>query len=144
MKEWVIVACRAEAKVFERKSSQDDLQWLKTLNNKRGRKKEREFNTDRPGVSYAKFFGSCAPHELEGKHKHADEVARHFSKQIAEFIEKAFAEKRFVKLTIFSGSHFLGILKGHLSKLCKKTQVDFVPKNIERADTESISQYLAQ
>lgn len=141
MKEWIIVACRAEAKIFERNNPQEDLKWLKTLTNKKGRRKEQEFNSDKPGLSYAKFSGACSPHKLEGK-AHADEIARHFAGKISDFIRKAVKEKKLSKLTIFAGPHFLGILKSQMGKASNILEIDFIPKNIEKSQTEQIAKYL--
>lgn len=137
MKQWVIVGCRAEAKVFERYSRVDDLHWVKTLVNKKGRRKERDFETDEPGMSYAE-----RPHRLEGKHHHSEIVARHFAQQIARFIEKSYSENRFDQLTILAGAHFLGLLKAELKALTHHLEIQFVPKNVEKSQTEQIIQYL--
>ncbi|MEK7071173.1 MAG: host attachment protein, partial [Patescibacteria group bacterium] len=62
MKEWIVVACRAEAKIFERDNKLQDLRWVETLTNKKGRHKERDFESDKPGRSYAKFSMVTSPH----------------------------------------------------------------------------------
>lgn len=142
MKEWVIVACRAEAKVFERYNKTEDLRWLKTLVNKKGRRKEREFNSDEAGTSYAKFASAYHPHKLEGKHQHSEIVAQHFSQQILKFLEKSYTEKRYDQLTIIAGAHFLGLLRAEMSHLGKQLEIKFVSKNIEKAQTDRIANYL--
>lgn len=142
MKEWVVVACRAEAKFFERQNHTEDLRWLKTLTNKKGRRKEREFETDEPGTSYAKFGSACHPHKLEGKHQHAEIIAEHFSQQIIKFLEKSFSEKRFDQLTIIAGAHFLGQIRAESHHLEKQLEIHFIPKNIEKAKIEQIVNYL--
>lgn len=142
MKEWVVVACRAEAKIFVRNNKVEELRWLKTLTNKKGRRKEREFNTDEPGTSYAKFGFACHPHKLEGKHQHAEIVARHFAQQISKFLEKSYNEKNYNYVTIIAGAHFLGLLRTELAHLGKQLEIHFIPKNIEKAQSDRIANYL--
>lgn len=143
MREWIVTACRAEAKIFDRNNTDKDLHWLKTLTNKKGRKKEREFETDGPGFSYAKFSGTSGPHALEGKHQHSEIIANRFAKQIARFVIQAFEEKKFNKLTVFAGTHFIGLLKVQFSQLEQHCELNYIAKNIEKTQTEKIESYLA-
>lgn len=142
MKQWVVVACRAEAKIFGRQGRGEELQWIKTLSNKKGRRKEREFDTGQAGMSFAKFSAGAGPHKLEGKHSHSEIVAQHFAQQIAKFIHKSFDEKQFKELTVLAGAHFLGLLKIELKELDSFLKINFIPKNLEKAQADVIAQAL--
>lgn len=135
MKEWVVVACRSEAKIFAKDNKNDEIRWVKTLVNKKGRRKEREFETDKPGMSYSKFSSSCAPHQLEGKHSHAEIVELHFAQTIAKLLKSAFEKKLYTKATIFAGPHFLGKIKEVVVDEVRNAEFVFINKNIEKENT---------
>ena len=142
MREWIIVANRAEAKIFERDNKGQDLRWIKTFINKKGRRKERDFQTDKPGSSYAKYAAAYVPHNLEGKHSHAEIVANHFAQVLGKFIKTAHDEKLFKKATIFAGPKFLGKIKDEVSSKVKDGSLCFVDKNIEKSDSEQIKNFV--
>ncbi|MFZ3231001.1 MAG: host attachment protein [Pseudobdellovibrio sp.] len=142
MKEWVIVASRAEAKIFKRDNVTQNLQWIKTLINKKGRRKEREFETDKPGVSYARFAAVGTPHNLEGRHSHAEIVSQHFANAIGNLLKTARDEKKFDKVTVFAGPNFLGKIRHETKDQIKFGDLFFVSKNIEKAKTELIMNYM--
>ena len=142
MKEWIVVASRAEAKIFTRDSKNQDIRWVKTLVNKNGRRREREFESDKPGLSFAKFSGGGSPHCLEGKHSHADVVANHFAHTIGSFLKLARQEKRYEQGTIFAGPNFLGKIKHEMRDQVRNGDLVFIGKNIEKANTAQILNYM--
>ena len=142
MNECVVVACRSEAKIFERYNPNENLRLSKILTNRKGRYKEREFEIDENRMSYSNLSANSLPQAMECKHQRAEGIARHFAKQISDFVERAVIDKKFTKLTVFAGAHFLGILESALSRLNKDLQIAFVSKNIEKADADQIADHM--
>ncbi|MBK9294412.1 MAG: host attachment protein [Oligoflexia bacterium] len=142
MREWIVVASKAEAKVFEKRAKNKNLKWVKTLENKKGRRREREFHTDKPGLSYAKYGSLAGPHLLEGKNSHAEVIATHFAHTIGSFIKQAYAEKRFDTATVFAGPKLLGKIKKQINGESKANYLNFVDKNIEKASATKIDKFL--
>ncbi len=128
MKEWVVVACRAEAKIFQRESKQERLQWLQTIDNEKGRLKEGDFETDGLGSR---------------KHTHAEIEAENFAHDLAGFLKHAYEEKQFSKACIFANPDFLGKLKSEIRSQIKNAEFVFVSKNLERATTEEIMEHIS-
>jgi len=143
MKEWILVASRAEAKVFKRSDENKNLQWVKTLTNKKGRWRERDFEHDKPGLSHAKFSGVNMPHALETQDTHAEVVAHHFAHTIGKVLAKGYREKQFENAVIFAEPKFLGRIKKVLPNHLKNTVLTFVNKDIEKARTEEIEKQIS-
>lgn len=146
MKEWIVVACRAEAKIFERDNKDQALRWVKTLSNKKGRRKERDFDSDGPGVSFGKYSANCSPHNLEAKHSHADVIAKKFALKISNLLKSAFAEGRYKKATIFAAPRFLGKLRheieAHMKSVTKVENIFFVGTNLEKSSSSEIMAHM--
>jgi len=143
MKEWIVVASRAEAKIFERENKKTKIKWLETLTNKKGRKRERDFDRGSPGVSYAKFSGSCTPHNLEGKHSHSETISNKFAHKIGHILKSNHDLGEYKKATVFASPHLLGLIKSYLAHHPGSLEsYMFIPKNLENAKIEKILEYL--
>ena len=137
MKQLILVAARGEAKIFE-KNGGKPLRWLKTLTNKKGRKREGEFYPDLPGQSYSKFKGVSGPHTLEGKNSHATTVALKFACTIAKALQDRYNFATYDKAIIFASPKLLGAIKNETLKLAKEVSLEYIAKNIEKANTQEI------
>lgn len=137
MKKLILIASRAEAKIFLKDGAQD-LCWIKTLENKKGRRRESEFYSDLPGRSYGKFKGNSSPYRLEGKNDHATVVASKFAQGIAHFLQKEHADKHYDQAVIFAPPKLLSLIKNQTKTLAKQVYLDFIPKDIEKASNQEI------
>ncbi len=142
MREWVVVASRAEAKIFERDNKTQNLRWVETLTNKKGRRREREFESDKPGSSYAKFFKGKSPHNLEGHVTHVESVATHFAQVIARVLIKNHTQGRFKKAIVMASPKLLGKIKDEIKKPLQKEAFQFIAKNIEKLNSAEIHDHL--
>jgi len=142
MKEWIIVASRAEAKIFKRNNKIQNLEWLETLKNTKGRWKERDFENDKPGSSHAKYSAIRSPHSLQSHVSHAEAVANHFSYVIGKILNKSYHEGRFKKATIFAEPKLLGKIKKEIQEPAICNALTFITKNIEKASTDQIQKYM--
>ncbi len=141
MRQLILVASRGEAKIFEKINAQP-LRWIKTLNNKNGRRRESEFHFDLPGQSYSKFKGNSGPHNLEGKNSHITTVALKFASTIAKILEDSYHHKDYDKAVIFASPKLLGAIKEETLKLTKHVPIKFISKNIEKASTQEILDHI--
>lgn len=136
MKELFVVANKIEAKIFSKKSGR--LSLLKTLENKKGRKREREFHTDKPGQSFAKLASNMAPHSLDVRSHHTDVVRREFAHKIALFLKKHRQEFPFERLVLVAEPHFLGDLNGAIGKVVKHVTTQTVGRSMVKSPAEEI------
>ncbi len=142
MKEWILVANRAEAKIFVRESKNNRLDWKETLENKAGRRHESEFHTGKPGFNSSHFKGDFSIHALDSHFDHATIVAEKFAKKIIKILKRAHAEKKFQSLTVCAEPKFLGKLKTHSKNELSKLNIQWIAKDIEKGSTEEIFEHL--
>jgi len=138
MTEWILVASRAEAKIFERTSGRGELKWIKTFENKKGRNREGNFPGSRPGVSYGKFSGNVSPFALPGKVSHLETVALRFSKRIARYLKFRFEAHGFSKLCICAEPKLMGLIKKSLRNKVSDESIRYLSLDIEKASTDRI------
>ncbi|MGE0762957.1 MAG: host attachment protein [Bdellovibrionales bacterium] len=141
MKEWVMVASRAEAKIFKRDAKSLPLKWQRTLVNKKGRRREHDFKTDKFGQSYAKWAGSKTPHRLAPHNSHTEVVADHFAHTLAKLLRTAKHGKLYQHVTVFANPHLLGKIKKQVSAVAAKNMT-FIAKDLEKADIPHILKHL--
>lgn len=138
MKQWIVVACRAEAKIFEWDRTNKKLIWITTLANKKGRKKEREFQTDKPGMTYGKFSSANAPHGLFGKHSHIEVIAQQFARKIGYLLKSGYENGFYEAAIVFADPKLLGKIKHEIKSSKVISHLHFFAKNIEKANNEKI------
>ena len=141
MKKLILVAARGEAKVFE-KDGGKPLKWIKTLTNKKGRKRESEFHFDLPGRSFSKFKGASGPHRLEGKNSHTTTVAQKFAHAIANTIQDGCDNLGYDKAVVFASPRFISVIKKETKALAKRVPFEYIAKNIEKACTAQILEHI--
>jgi protein required for attachment to host cells len=113
--EWVVVASKAQAKIFRRTATNRPLTWVYNLVNEESRLSSREFATERPTLDADKF-----------------------ARQIAGAIKVGIDQHVFTKLHVFAEPHFLGRIKKNAPKSLKNIHVNWIGKDLEKATTEEI------
>jgi protein required for attachment to host cells len=113
--QWVVVASRAQAKVFRRIDTQRPLQWVYNLVNEESRLKNRDIEIWLP-----------------------EAVMEKFAKQIAGAIKVGSDQHAFNKLYVFAEPHFLGRIKKNAPKSLKNVEVQWIAKDLEKATAKEI------
>jgi hypothetical protein len=65
--EWFIAVSQSQAKIFQKPARQEPLLYVKTLHNPDGRKKKRDFMTEKPSIGRGKFSKNLSPHAMDGE-----------------------------------------------------------------------------
>lgn len=137
MRKLILMASRGEAKIFTKNGGQD-LCWVKTLVNKKGRRKEGEFYTDSPGKAFGKFKDAVGSYRLEGKRDHTSINLENFAVALAKVLREGYALKNYDQAVIFASPKLIGLLKKHTKDLAQQVLLEFIPKNIEKASNTAI------
>ena len=139
--QWVVVASRAQAKVFRRIDTHRPLQWVYNLVNKDGRLKNHELGETEPNISFAGYAGSDRAYGSGGdKLRPHERIMEKFAKQIAEAIKIGADQHSFDKLYVFAEPHLLGRIKKHIPKSLKHLEVEWIGKDLEKATAEEIQE----
>lgn len=136
--QWVVVASRAQAKVFRRTDTQKPLQWVYNLVNEEGRLKNRDLYSDSPSLSFVAGRGVGTVAGTSDKLPAHEAIMEKFAKQIAGAIKVGSDQHAFNKLYVFAEPHLLGRIKKNAPKSLKSIEVEWIGKDLEKATAEEI------
>ncbi|AXR59494.1 host attachment protein [Leptospira mayottensis] len=115
---WVVVANRSEAKIFEYKGSRKGLELLESIENPKGRMKNRELILNSSGRGKRAKAQKIA-FDTKSVQEPKRRVAESFASQISDVITQGRKSNRFLSLVLISEPRFLGML---LDKMDRKSQ----------------------
>jgi len=140
-KQWVIVADRTRARIFETEGNLDKLNEVEDLLNPEDRFSDAEISRDARG----RFCGkgnrqrSHTAQPLVTKVIHDEEK---FSHQLASFLDSGYAAHRYESLVVIAPPAFLGILRKQFSDQVGKRIVKQFDSDISSYAPRQISAYL--
>ena len=140
-KQWVIVADRTRARIFEADESIDQLNEVEDLLNPEGRFADAELHHDARG----RFCGkgnrqrSHTSEPLITKTMHDEE---NFSRQLVHVLEQGYATHRYDSLVVIAPPAFLGVLRKQFSDQVGKRVVKQFAGDISSYAPRQISDYL--
>ncbi len=138
---WVILADQAQAKIFSLKRTM--VVQRHVFVNPEGRKKGRDFTSDRVGRSGRQ--GSGQAHVVNSMGGGGDPVIHReeiFLKGVADYLDKSNAQGLFSRVALFAESHAMGMLKKHLSKDTQKKIVFTLSKNLGHLKEKPLFTYI--
>lgn len=119
---WAVVANRGGAYFFELENGKS-IRLFETMINNRGRLKNEEINSDRPGRIKDRF--GRAKHAMMREKSPKEQISIEFAKEISRFLEKARSKNQFHRLYLIAPAKLLGEikfdLKGATQRLIEKT-----------------------
>ncbi|RLA63794.1 MAG: hypothetical protein DRQ88_06935 [Epsilonproteobacteria bacterium] len=142
-KNWVVVAGRSEAKIFELNRKGPKLTLLKTIEQPEGKMRNEELDSDRPGVTKSRYKGSANTSSLTKSQNTKEHNAEIFGKHIVHELDKARKGNQCDNVIFIVESSFKGILNKNLKRNGMKNIVyDIVNKNYINLKKDEISDRL--
>jgi len=139
---WIVVADSAMARIFTYTEDGTGLEPVEELQHPASRAHERDLATDRPG----RTFDSEGP----GRHAKSESVSpkEHeelkFSRELAQYIEKARTRNRFDGLVLVAAPSFLGELRKAMSDPALRLVQSELDKNLAHMDGNAVYSHLQQ
>lgn len=119
MKNWLVVANAARARVLEETPRPGRYVHVADLVHPQSRQKGTALADDRPGHAHAQGVGregtSFAPHTDPREREHD-----RFARELAQLLDEGIATHRCAGLVLVASSPFLGHLKAHLGEQARK------------------------
>lgn len=138
MKEWIVIANRSEAKIFLRENKNQSLHCMTTLVDKKGRRHESAFQTDKPGMGFAPGRSRVGPHALDSSFHHLEAEAEKFARVIVRALRSGQDRGQFQRLTIFAEPRFMGHLKAFAQDGLKAENILWITKDLHASNSERI------
>ena len=138
---WILVVDRAKAVIYESRGPGIPLANIAELDNPRGRLREREVNSDRPGRAFDRVGGGRHAHSSE--EDLADHDARTFASQLVAQLEHGRSRQAFSRLVLVAPPKLLGMLRAALPEALGSLLAATLPKDIAQRDADDIRARLA-
>lgn len=140
MKTWIVVTNRTEAKVFEFSNRKGSVvEFVTKMENPRGRLRSGDINADKPGV-FLGYWGR-GTHLVKGQSP-TERVAQEFAKKVSTFLEESHQKQKFDELVLISDPHFMGRLRGLMSKEVKQAIAREVIKDLGMVTAQELQNRL--
>jgi len=138
---WLVVANSSMARFFHVEKD-GNLHEIETLIHPESRLHGRDLTSDRPGRAYES--SSPTRHAIEPSTFPKEVEAEVFARKVATHLYAAFSERRFSRLQIAAGPHFLGLLRQAIASNIAQTIFSEINKDITQFTVEEIKKLLAQ
>lgn len=135
---YVLVADSSRARLFQAVTPVKALNEVVTKEHEKGREKDSERYSDRPGSDH----GGVGGYQSYDREPSEDSEEQRFAAQLSEQLEKARHEGHFDNLVLIAPPEFLGVLRHQLSKDCMAAVVKSIDKDLVRQETDSIIEHL--
>ncbi len=143
MKNWLVVANSAKARVLEESAEPGAYVHLADLVHPQSRQKGMELSSDRPGHVNSLGQGSGGtsyPNRTDAREREHDRFAR----EVANAVNDGVAAGKCAGLVLVASNPFLGHVKAHLSEQAHKVLLRCVPSDYTALRDDELAQRLAK
>jgi protein required for attachment to host cells len=138
---WIVAADNSRAKVFQVRDASHEVDAIQEFSNPEARTANRQLVSDAQGRFAGKGTNerghTIAPHLTAVEHENVV-----FAKTVADFLNKARAERRFDKLHLIAAPKFLGLLRKEMRPEVQKTVAQEIPKEVTSRKGQEIEDYI--
>ncbi len=141
--QWVVVADKSRARIFQTSGRVDELVEIDDLLNPQGRQDDAALRHDAKG----RFFGKGEREQAHTADPHAtreEHAADRFSREVMAYLERANHDQRFGSLVMIAPPEFLGLLRRQLSKNVESKVRQQLATDIANLHEPQIRDYLKQ
>jgi protein required for attachment to host cells len=141
-KEFILVAARDGAKIFERQAGKTGLRLVAQMEHPEGRMRNQDLVSDSPGRSFQ--LGRRARNEMGDQIEPREKALQGFARSLAEDLQTRFHNKAFDTLTIAAEPHLLGILRDAFGSYKTLPPIKEIRKDLYHFDTQDTGAHLEQ
>jgi len=141
--QWVVVADKSRARIFQTGGRIDELVEIDDLLNPEGRQDDADLRQDAKGRFYGKGEREQA-HTAEPNVTQEEHAADRFSREVMAYLEHANHDQRFGSLVMIAPPEFLGLLRRQLSKSVESKVRQQLAIDIAGLQEPQIRDYLKQ
>ena len=139
--QWVLVADKSCARIFQTAGRLDELTEVDDLLNPQGRMDDADLRHDAKGRFYGKGEREQA-HTAEPHISQEEHAADLFSRDVMRYLDRAINDDRFDSLVMIAPPEFLGMLRRRISKTVESKVRQQLPSDLAHLQTPQIRDYL--
>jgi protein required for attachment to host cells len=134
---WIVVADSSRARIFANSNDDGLIEQIAEFGNPSGRSNDSELASYTPGEG-----ARPGPRTATQEDSAADHAVKLFSKNVAQYLDKARAERRYDRLYLIAAAGFLGSLREDLTPEVQKLVANELDKNISWFNERDIASYV--
>lgn len=136
---WILIAHRGGARVFENTGPGRGLTLRHDIPHPAGKLKSKNLGSDKPGRGVDSHGGRTA---FQQEQEPAAHVAQQFADRLAALLDDGRVHRRYGRLVLVAGPHFLGILRAALSRETAALVTDAINKDLGHVEAHELSTHL--
>jgi protein required for attachment to host cells len=141
--QWILVAQRAGAKIFQSNASGAKLHLIQDIKHPTGRLKDGELVSAKAGSLFSPAAGNAARSATDSENTPHDHDAQMFANELAQIIEKGRVLNSFDQLILVAEPRFMGRLRAALSRSADHKLVSIIEKDLAHLTEFELAQKLS-
>ncbi|MGB5694250.1 MAG: host attachment protein [Polyangiales bacterium] len=141
-KTWIVVAHQAGARVFEHLGPGKGLELLQTLEHPKGRERDRDADSDRPGRSFRKNSGDPRRAAMSRSESPHERAIADFARTLAHTLHDARVKNEYRHLVLIAPPRFLGLLRSSLDGPTSQLIVGSLDKDLASSGEAELLEHL--
>ena len=140
-KQWIMIADRSRARIFESDRNFDELREIEDLLNPQGRQNDAELHHDAKG----RYYGRGKPHQGDTAESPVSQREHHeeaFSRRLMQLLAEGCDKQRYNSLVMVAPPEFLGFLRKHVPKRVEQHITGQLRNNLSSLPIREIGTYL--
>ena len=139
-KNWVVVANRTGARIFENLGPGSGLTRLQELSHPEGRLRDQDLVSDDKGRTHDR--AGQGSHKVEPPESASDHEDRRFAHDLAQELKKGLEKHHFTRLFLVAEAGFQGDIKAALDKKCASLLQGALNKDLVHVEDRDIASHL--
>lgn len=139
-KNWIMVANRTGARVFENIGPGSGLTKLEEFSHPEGRLKDQDFTSDDKGRTHDR--AGQGSHKMEPAESPSAHEDRHFAHDLAQALKQGLEQQHFTRLFLVAEAGFLGDIKAALDKKTASVLEGTLDKDLVQVEDRDIASHL--
>ena len=141
---WILVAHEAGARLFANDGIGNGLALVESIDHPRGRARDRDIVSDRPGRSFRKNSGDTRRASMGQTESPHDRVVSDFSRELADKLRQARVQNQFDQLVLVAPPRFLGLLRSSLDGPTSQLVIGTIHKDLASSNEAELIQHLGE
>lgn len=142
MTAWILVSDSSRAKLLSAELREDNWTLVEEFEHRESREMNRDIATSAPGRSHQSAVAGAQRTAMEPPTTPKQAEAQRFAQQLAGYLEKAIAARKFDYLVLAAPPHFLGTLNQTLGRQAAKQVRATVNKDLSMLDVAELRERL--
>lgn len=133
---WILVAHASGARLFENAGPGKGLDLRRTIEHPKGRLRDGEFDSDRPGRSFERV--GQVRHAMSREKSPSDEAVTAFARELASMLKDGRLDGSYERLVLIAPPRVLGLVRNALDEPTSGLIVGSLDKDLAYHDEEQI------